>query len=414
MSRRLRSRSIIAALPLLLTLLGAAPASATSPTVIYGQYDGLLAINSGSFAGEIVMPIPVGTWWVTVTAMLSNDAASYVTGEQTQCELDGPAGATDRTSVLLTSGATGRSHSSMYLTILATSSSMWDAALSCRTDAGAGEIHLSVMRFTAVEVFTSGTNSPQARFRATVGAAHTGDNTYHTLNSLNLPAGRWWILGKADVANDAPNATSHVSCQLSLGTDLDRTQVGLYDTGQQGNTEEEGVQIAHGFSSAGRVNLQCKSASTFTTTYERIFAIKTGKLTRKAFGGASSTSGSGTPLVISGYEAASVNIASGTFKTVESLSLPAGAWYVQAKAVLTDGAAQPVECQLVVATDNDLIGSYGGPTGSTGLYLQTAHELASAGSAKLQCRVLSGGASLSYIRITAISVGSLSPGILEG
>jgi hypothetical protein len=403
----------------ILGLIGASPAFATSPAVIVGHAPTTSIPTSGLDYNVTNLAVPSGTWWITATATLAQTAGGNVAGYFTSCTISGGTDG-DTSQWAMTANDGGRSVASLFLTFVHTSSSQWNAALDCIND-GPEPVSISNIRISALKGSLSSSGSPRlARVSHDASADQPGNGQFQTLATLNLPAGRWWIVGKTNLVNTTSGATNTPNCQIAFGTtDIDQTKVGLYYPPQQGTEDEVAVQLGHVFASSGSAKLQCKANSDFSSDHVRIVAFKAGKLTRREFGGSSSSSGTGTPTIVTGYyektkASAWLSIPnSSSYTTVGSLALPAGKWYISAKLQLQDGVAALVECRLITAgSDMDGAASRGGPTGFAGTYLQVGHAFASAGSARLQCRADDTGVKTSYIRITAVSASGLSRPLL--
>ena len=396
----------------LLFLAGALPAAATSPSVILGFVDGTTGLNTDGVYHTITVldNIPAGTWWVTATAVLSATTAVSPTGDTTCRIRTGTDTTEDEATFDLLGGSSGGAQESLLLTTRHGEGTGWNASFDCKSNS-TGEVDISNIRISAVNGLISGSGSPRLAFSGSDGSVNLPANAFQTVRTMSLGAGKWWILAKADLANNSSTSANNVTCKLTLSsTDKDKTAQSFNATTEQGHESEAVVEVGHVFSSAGTVALKCGNGSqAATASHPRLAAIKAGKLTRKAFGGSSSTSGSGTPVVITGYRSSSVAINT-TDTIVGSLALPAGKWLVSAKAWLHDGSNAQVFCNLLLDTaeGDENLPSYGGPAGgNTGLYLQGAVDSATGLSAQLDCEASTTGTSFTYVRITAISASSL-------
>jgi hypothetical protein len=417
MDRKLKWLWTAAAVSLLLTAVGVSPASAANPAVIVGT-DGehIVLQNGSSFTNVTGMSIPAGTWFVTATATVEASSYGNVPGIITTCRVTAGADS-DQGSWALTGDTQGRSIGSVLLTLVHTASAGWSANLDCKTDASTGDVEIGSIRITAIKG-SAASGSPKLRSASRAASvAGVADNSFHNVLSLKLTAGRWWIVAKTNAANTYTSDTNGPRCELKLGTDVDQTNVGLYYPPQAGTRETIGVQVGHAFGTSGNVALQCRAIHPFSTDHVRIIAVQAGKLVRKTFGGSSSSSGAGTPTVISGHADGPLSLAGGaTATTLGTLALPAGKWMVSAKAVFQDGSAFLVTCKLLLGSSNaDQVDSRGGPTGFAGMYLQGGHAFSSAGTAKLVCTDQAGAPGdvhAWYIRMTAISASSLTQVVL--
>ena len=392
-------------------IAGALPVSATSSDVYVGSVEGPVSVPGDNILhgiGGIVLP--AGTWWVTATAVIdAGDNGTPGSGQST-CELIADDGSfsyrLDQATWALLGHPEGRAVDNVYLTATFMDSLVSTLSLECSSEIQSVSVSDLVMSAASV----SANASPMFKENGANSASIAGGSGFHTVGSLSLPKGKWLIVAKANIVSSSSSQTTNEVCQLKLSTtDVDQSGQSMYYTTQQGYEGEAAVQVAHVFASAGSAALQCKGKQAAAANHIVLIGIKAGKLTRKPFGGTASTSGTGTPTIVSGYKAGSVAISAGSYGTIGSLALPAGKWLVQAKAFLKDGSEVRVDCQLTLGTMNDLTYSLGAAAGhTTGLYMQTAASLSSSGNAIFSCDAASTGPSVSYVRITAISASLLS------
>ena len=413
MARKVRWLWMVAVGSILLTVLGASPASAANPAVIVGTSNTSILVHHGtSFTNVTGMSIPSGTWFVTATATVEATSYGNVPGIITTCQLAGGSDK-DQGSWALTGDTQGRSIGSVFLTLVHTASTGWLVNLDCKTDASTGDVSVRSIRISALKGSTS-SGSPRLRSASRAATvAGVADGSFHAVLTLKVPPGRWWIVARTNAANTYSSDTNGPRCELKLGTDIDQTNVGLYYPPQAGTRETISVQVGHVFSTSGPAALRCRASHPFSTDHVRIIAVQAGKLVRKTFGGSSSSAGSGTPTVITGHADGPLSLAGGaTGTTLGTLALPAGKWLVSAKAVFQDGSAFLVTCKLVLGVSTaDQVDSRGGPTGFAGMYLQGGHVFSSTGTAKLVCtdqKGALGDVNAWYIRITAVSASTLT------
>lgn len=129
------------------------------------------------------------------------------------------------------------------------------------------------------------------------------------------------------------------------------------------------------------------------------------------------------PTVVAGRHDANVPIQLGAYSDVASLALPAGRWFVTAKAVVvtTTGAAGTylVNCVLVAGADLDYVSLAPLPAGEQGsrlpVLLTVVHRFAAPGQAKLRCGAnVAAATAIGLIAINAIKVGKLTNGPIGG
>jgi hypothetical protein len=354
------------------------------------------------------MTVPAGTWWLNATATLESSSPNPVTvlGSVT-CRIRSNSTTLDQATWRLSGLPDGIGVAGVALTTVREEAGSWSANLTCYNSMQNNLIAIRDVTLSAQLVSTS--TSPLVK-SAGGGASIPHGTAFHTVDSLSLPKGRWWIVAKTRLANASTAGSSDITCRVKLSSvDQDQTRLGLATWPTVGSEGEVGLQVAHAFGSAGTAKLECKASRDSTASEAQIVALKVGKLTRKAFGGSSSSSGTGTPRVITGYKAASTTVPLTSFTPVATLSLPAGAWLVTAKAQLDDSSATKVECALSADESSTGTFSYGGAgSGSAGIYIQTAASANSAFTSMLECRAAASGATLKFLRITAVKVSSLT------
>jgi len=247
---------------------------------------------------------------------------------------------------------------------------------------------------------------------------------------LPLPSGGWFVTAKAVVVGVGAAGTAQlVTCVLSVGRRFDLMHVAPVGDRQDGSTVPILLTLAGRLAAAGSATLQCGAEGPGKTRIGdiRLTALRAGALsTREAVSVAKAmsvaktvsvakTTGTGPPRVIS----ARMNIGTGAAvpgdgadHPVGRLSLPAGRWWVLAKAVASGGdMSQDYGCLLEVEADYDMIqfprlsATAGGSL--TPLALQVVHDLAAPGHATLSCR---GPLSytIGFVAITAVEAGKLA------
>jgi hypothetical protein len=247
-----------------------------------------------------------------------------------------------------------------------------------------------------------------------------GGNVFGTIASMNLAAGAWSILAKAEVVNTTSEATTVrlVHCRLVAGSDADQVQLNPVGAGADSGEQMIVLNVVHRFAGAGIVRLQC-SADAATGDIEasliRVTAVKAGRLTQETIGGAGSTTGSGIPRVISGRLAGPVNVANASgVVTVAELPVQAGPWSMTAKAYVQapPGGGGPFECDLVAEGDFDRVLAGVDVPGAVAdrepIAMTVVHEFAGSGVVDLNCQAFSTAVQLRSIVITATRAGRLT------
>jgi hypothetical protein len=125
------------------------------------------------------------------------------------------------------------------------------------------------------------------------------------------------------------------------------------------------------------------------------------------------------PTVVSGTHAANITIPTGPLTEMVSLPLPAGRWFVMAKAMVTgvadDIGTYSVNCRLSAGGDFDvaLVAPMhsGGPNSRLPIVLTVVHHFQAPGEAALACSAhVSGSAVIGLITVQAMKVGTLTNG----
>ena len=412
---RVRHLSLALLAGLALSLGSTLPVAAASPGIILGTASGPIALPSdGNFHELLAMVVPAGNWWLTATATVDASSAGADGTSITTCRLTAdntPVG--DETSWALDGHPNANARESLFVTSVYGDGTQFAAGLACALSNASIAVSISNVAISAVN--TSFTQSPLIKSTGSGLKTIAGGSSFHTLGTLSLPKGKWWIVAKTSLTQGSSLSQVDVTCRISLSTtDTDKTRESLNGAGKPGARGEVGLQVTHVFSSAGSARLQCKSALDVSSNNTELIALKAGKLTRRELGHSASSIGTSTPYVSTGYRTTSTNVNVGFFATVASLPLAAGKWWVTAKVDLTDTSAAGVECALNFGENSDDHVSFGAPKGGfTGLYFQTAGQTGTAQPAVFECRSGGSGPKLSNLRITAVKAGTLSVVPLE-
>jgi hypothetical protein len=388
-----------------LLLAAAAPVSASSNVVYVGSKASAQVTKDSPVV--LSMSVPAGVWWATITASVDGSAGVTAGDGSTICFLARDADARDQVSWTLNAGQSGDSEESLFLTALIPAGDTWSFELHCVTTSTA-TVRLTNIRMTAVKGSGDGSEKPVFASATNDAGPINGDGQYHFVDAVPVTKGKWWIVAKTDISNNSLH-DSDVTCRLHVtDADEDETAVSLAASAT-GSVGEIAVETAHSFTAPGSVMLECKSSQAFIASNSQAIAIKGGKLQLGVFGGSATTFGTKSPKIYSRYTYSTLNIPTGTtLATIATMNLPAGKWLVQAKAQLNDGANVAVHCSLVaggVATDAHSYGA--GGSGLTGIYLQTSGHSSGTMTIKLKCAA-QGSASLSFVRLTAISASAIN------
>src|SRR4051794_18533620 len=316
-----------AASAVVLVVTLATPAAAANPSAVVGHTESFLFF-SHDFPATIAGPtLGAGTWWITATAVLDATQSAVSSGE-TLCQLTAGSvsPAFDHTTRMLDFGhVTGRAVSEILLTGGITSTGSFRPTLKCSTKAATGNVSMTDIDIDAINGSTTTSGAPRFKFTSAADLAFGGDSVFHTVGTVQVPAGRWSVLGRADIKNPSLSVPVNVTCRLRASSlDIDKTTQSLGRATQPGSAGEVAVEVAHNFSAATTLKLECRgdSAGGFDVVQSRLVAVDARKLTRGPFGGTATTSGSGTPVVISGFRSASSAAPTGTIATIVSLPLP--------------------------------------------------------------------------------------------
>jgi len=413
MGRSVRNASMAALVAAFFVLTSLTPALAVSPGVVVGYSDTIRSFGQHTPITVNGPSLAAGTWWVRITAELDASGSAVTSGE-TECDLTDGTTPLDQAFWLLDYGhLTGRADVSLMLSGVQTATSTWTPSLHCSTKAPTG-IALTFIRIDAVSGGLSGSSAARLATASNGPTTVVGDGAFHIVGSLALPAGRWSISAKTNVANASLSVATDVTCRISPSSnDVDRNALSLNRKTLAGGEGEIAVDVAHDFSAAATVRLECRgsSAASFTTDKVRLIAIKAGKLTKTAIGGSTTTTGNGTPQVTTAFRTSSIAIPSNsTLGTLASLALPAGKWYVSAKAWV-HGQDMKIQCQLVNGEGGGFLGTIefrAGTGGSSGLYVQNGVDVTTPVHEVLKCETDTAGASLTFIRLTAIKASSIA------
>jgi hypothetical protein len=253
--------------------------------------------------------------------------------------------------------------------------------------------------------------------------------SYATMASLSLPAGAWFVTAKAVLAGTASSYAHYgVTCRLIAGADFDTVAGAPLQMGVEDQYQPIWLTVVHRFDTSGSAKLRCVAEVPGTVQIRliKMTALHVGTLINFMLGGGGSSSGSGAPRVISGWRDSSTSVPANTPTDLGQLTLAAGRWWVQAKAILGGGASSSaiVDCALIatdasvgveefVTTKIGVASSFlAGDRASLGTQL-VANFNQNSSNVRLRCT--SGNAfQYSWVKITAVDLGKVTYKPLAG
>ncbi len=417
---------LLATLSLALTSVAMAPAvlGASGPQVISGGKAGELRIPSPKAKSLARLALPKGNWFVTAKAQLSEVAGSN-DHFGVNCNLR-VGSRSDRISAVPGRASEGGNEVPILLTVAGRLGSAGKARLSC-----VGEhpgVRISHIRINAMRVGrlttqgirpaakTTGSGKPRVFSGTRAFDEINGNGAFHSVATLPLPKGAWWIVAKA-VGSDSFGG-GIFTCRLGAGADFDETRFGLRSQHWPSESLPLALQVVHRFGSAGVAQLMCLGPNDFDLSDIVITAVKAGKLTNRFMGnGSSGTTGSGWSRVISGWHNGNLTVPVGqTYQTISSMLLPKGSWMIlgklwySAQSVPSDYFRDVCRIALKSGKDVNVLEYTNNPTRIAPLVMSLARKIKHPAALKLQC-VSSpiGGTSDGYFaKLTALKAGSLT------
>jgi hypothetical protein len=421
---------------LVLTAMLAAPGAAVGapggPDLVNGKKAGPVAIpvTQKTVAS---LPLTKGRWLVIAKAVLAGTGGSNGAHLGVECRLV-LGSRSDRVTAAPTGQGLGGSRVPILLTTAGKLKGSGPAQLRCTAEVGAA-VKIRDIRLTAIRVGTLTTRRTSVPAVARVGPSATsgsgeplvisakqgasasvdGDGTYQPVAALPLAAGRWWILAKGV----GFGATADVSyrCRITADGDADVIGLPIGSPGTPGAEAPFALQVAHDFAAPGTALLECRGDHGFTLGNVVINALKVGTLTSDALPSPAATTGSGTPVVVSGWNDGPIGVpVDGTLRTVLSRPLSAGKWLVIAKASFeAEGVpadlVRGVACQLGFSgyKDDVELRYEDGISRVGSVVLQVPASSSGAQSAVLRCRRTDAGGTggLLFVKITALKLGSI-------
>jgi len=409
-------------------------AAASGPTVFWGAKTGPINLPAKKTATVAALPLPAGGYFVTATAVLvgtggSSGSILHAANDvlSTRCRLV-LGSAADQIVASPTWEDSAGSRVPILLTVAGRLNSPGKARLRCWGGLEHGDVRIRDVRISAIKAGrlttrgssfstkTTGSGSPRIISMKLSPKIIAGDNSFHEVGQIDVPAGRWWAIAKAYASTGQVNGT--YACSLAAGIDRDDLEFGLATPISPVEAIPLGLQVVHEFATRGAVGLRCKGPAAFVVDQVTITLVKAGKLSNRWLDiGSGWTTGSGSPRIISGWSDGprAVPVQSG-FTTIRKLDLPKGRWMVLAKlwfeaGSLPDGSMRRIYCRLVFGADKSpsQLRYANNVTRVAPMVLSIDHRSTSKRPVKLQCRRLTPGGTgdVYFIKITALRAGSL-------
>lgn len=241
--------------------------------------------------------------------------------------------------------------------------------------------------------------------------------TRRNVARLALPQGGWQVIVKAQLVSSGTESHHGVQCRLKVGKRMDNANASPGRKGTWRSRMPMLLSIAGRLSSPGNAVVSCvgEVGGAVTIRDIRMTAIKAGRLF--TLNGTAKETGKGTPYIISKKGPATVSLwGDGSPKDVDWLGLPAGRWWIIAKAVYQGGVNRAYSCRLEAGGDWDEVEFTGALAGKHGdrlpLGLQVVHHFPADGFAALTCQTAPTTNNHSFdmgqVTITAVEVGKLT------
>ena len=400
--------------------------AASGPRVIAGSKAGPLRIPPKA---RVVarLALPRGGWLVVAKGLLHNEDGS-ATHAGVTCQLRLGA-RVDRMAAAPGKVQLNNQHGdyvSLLLTVAGRLNGAGKALLSCvgeEPGVRISGIQMSAIRagrLTTTGIGPSATSIGYGKPRIISGRRAVdeveGDNAYHSVATLPVPRGAWWIVAKA-VAS-ASNSSGIFGCRLTAGADYDETAFGLKPRFGPSDTLPLALQVVHRFSSAGQARLECQGPDGFDVTQVVITAVRAGALTNRPLAaGVPVSSGVGWPRVISGWLDGPTSVPVGLqFQTLASMPLPRGNWMILSKLTFR-GASVPndhlrVVCRTALGSGKDpTIIEYGpDATRVAPMVMSLVRTTRGVAGLRLQCVRFPGDGTgdVTFAKLTALKLGSLT------
>jgi hypothetical protein len=403
------------------------------PVVVAGNRVGPVDIHGGNTFGTIgTLHLPAGAWSVVAKALVVNTTGSIFTVHVTTCRL--VAGSDrDRVQLAPLGGGVDSSEQVAVLNVVHRFAAAGLARLQCAADAATGDLQATFVRMSALRAgrvtvetiggaaSTTGSGIPRVISGRRAGpVAFTSSDGFKNIAEMPVPAGSWFISAKAYVQPASGSGGGGFTCDLVAGGDFDQTVGDVDPAGGVGDRMPAALTVVHTFATSGAVDLECQEASNPAQVRSIVItATKAGQLTNEALGGSGSTTGTGIPRIISGFDDGPTPVHGGTTPlSVGHMHVPTGAWLVVAKlsADNTSGTG-PLHllCRLAAGSDRDQVDLVVAPNGTVDsvqpLDLTLTHRFGgSGGTISVNCAWAgsTGEVQARFLKITAVKVGTLT------
>jgi len=385
-----------------------ADATTTGPTVIAVHRDGAVDVPGNSTFGTIAkMSVPAGNWSMLATAtLIGTDVTNRV-----ECQL--VAGTEFYKSRSIPTAQGPGSSQSIVLLLAHHFAKAGTVTFKCYSDGWTGDVLIRDVHVSAVQVAqladngsVFGTGTPVAIYSQS-GYQPFLDTAAHDLQSINLPSGRWLIRATAWAFGGNGN---RIDCAIVVGGVTADTSFEDLENGERTISLEGAATVGV----VSNVAFRCNVAKAGFIVYgSAISAIQVGTLKYGQLGGSSTTTGSGTPMVVGGEGGPGGITDATSLASIGGLSLGAGSWLVSAKLSLAAGAGTPkVTCQLKLSTASSQVRVVLDTTNNqyNWMALSLAKKLTATSNVAVACNQSAGslGAFFYDLKVFALKAGTLT------
>ena len=241
------------------------------------------------------------------------------------------------------------------------------------------------------------------------------DDQLQTSVSLPLGAGRWWVRASFTVqAEIDPGTPIGFRCRLVLGTERDDVDGWVTPKDFEGDRQMLTFDVAGRLDAGASAKTRCASEwpESILMRDIRMTAVKVGGLTlaHAVIGGATTSSGRGSPHIRHGSRPGLVAVDGSFWSTIGVMDLPAGTWLLMGKVGFVDGPSELLVCRLISGSDADYAYRYFPFAGGSRAF-EVGHAARTAGEVRVQCRQPTDPGERALVanpRITAIKLGGLT------
>ena len=403
------------------------------PVVVAGHRTGPVDIHGGNTFGTIgTLHLPAGAWSVVAKALVVNTTGESLVVRLTTCRLK-TGSDTDRVQLDPLGAGIDSSEQVVVLNVVHRFASAGLALLQCAADATTGDLQASFIRMSAVRagrvsvetlgdgVSTTGSGIPRVISGHLAGPVTVANSSgVVTVGQLPVQPGPWFVSAKAFVQGAPPSGGGPFTCDLVAEGDFDRVQASADTAGHVADRTPIALTLVHVFASSGVVELKCQSfSSTLQVRSIVITAIRAGQLTNAPLGGSGTTTGTGIPRIISGYDDGPIPVQGGTTPhSIGSMHVPTGAWLVVAKFYpdnTTSTGPLHLLCRLAAGADRDQVDLVVSPNGTIdhvqpAAFMLTHRFGGSGGTISVNCAWpgSTGDVQARFLKITAVKAGTLT------